>query len=84
MNIDKGLTLGGLFTSEQIMGAVIDRLQAEQQENILWKNFLSFRPTRDRVWTVKYGIETGVVSVRLLTEMQRNPCVLESLLVRVT
>ena len=73
MNIDKGLTLKGLFTSEEILGAVIDRLEAEQKDNIIWKNFLSFRPTRSRAWTVKYGAETGVSVGSVIDRNAKKP-----------
>lgn len=70
---DFTLTLDSLFGSEKIMGAVINRIEAENQDQIKWKDYLSFSSTDARDWKVAYGAETGITVGSVIDRNSNKP-----------
>lgn len=70
---DFKLTIDNLFSEPAIMNAVINRIEALEQDKVIWKDFLDFEKTDSRVWKVAYAAEYGVEVGSVIDRNAKKP-----------
>lgn len=67
------LTIQTLFNDVNIIKAVIDRVQATQEDVIYWKRYLDFEETKSRAFKTYLGTVTGVVAGSVIDRNSGKP-----------
>lgn len=67
------LTLDTLFGDPLIVKAVIDRIQAQNQDPIYWKRYLDFEQTISRTFKTYFGTQTGVTMGSVIDKNAGKP-----------
>lgn len=67
------LTLDNLFNEPKILKAVIDRMVAIEQDVPVWRRYIQFEQTTDRVFKTFLGTQTGVRMGSVISQHGAKP-----------
>lgn len=67
------LTFETIFSEPLIVKAVIDRIQALNEDPIFWQKYLDFEQTISRTFKTYYGTQIGVVMGSVIARNSRKP-----------